>query len=848
MNPMTTVAVPRVTVPLVTALPTAGRRPLPALVMKLAVTLAMALGVIGGAEAAQPEISRVFPPGVQRGESSQVELVGARLRDATGILFDRPGIRCTALEVVDDQRVVATVEVDDDVPDQLHPFRVLTASGLSNLRLLGVGPLPHVLEQEPNSDFDSPQPVPMNCSVCGVIENEDVDYFEVQLEAGQWLVVEIEGTRHAYLNNFFDPYVAILDSQRFELAASDDSPLLHQDGLCAYRAETAGRYVVMVRESSFGGSPNSIYRLHIGDFPRPIGILPSGGAPGSRLECEAIDVTGESFPFQVELPERAANDWGLWAARDSQLPPSPNRIRVRDLPNHMEAEPNDRFQELTEPLTPPVAINGRLDRPGDVDWFMLEAKAGEQWEITSFARRTLRSPADTWMAIHDSNGKYLAGNDDAGGPDAAISFKVPEDGRYFLRIRDHLDRGGPSFVYRIEIDAPRPRPVLTIAQQQRYVSQTLVIPRGARMAVLANVDRQGIGGPGQLQLAGLPPELKLYEAASLAAGQNNFPLLVEAAAEAPVGAWLVEPQLLLQPSENQSVAASFHERTQLIRGRNNVDVWGYDADRWGVAVTEPAPFDIRCIEPQIPLVRNGQMSLVVEAVRQEGFDRPIAIRLLSTPGGVSASGSVVIAGDQVRAEIPLTANANAAIGRWPLTVLASADVGHGQVTLASPMLELEVADAMFDFRFPKTSAEQGSQALVVVELEAKRFLDGPVEIELVGLPPGSSCDLTRQVWDPEQDHLTFTLDIAADARPGSHKTLACHARLTLEGGIVVQTQGTGEVQIDPPPPAPAEPTPAAPQPETPPAAEPPPPQRPLPRLDQLRQQRISQAAPSTANP
>src|SRR5205807_8176001 len=123
-----------------------------------------------------------------------------------------------------------------------HALRVRCKTGVSELRTFFVGALTVVAEKEPNSDFAAPQKIPLNVTITGVIDNEDVDYFAVDLKKGQRLSVEIEGMRLG--TTLFDPYIAILDSKRFELATSDDSPLLKQDGMCAIVAPEDGTYIV----------------------------------------------------------------------------------------------------------------------------------------------------------------------------------------------------------------------------------------------------------------------------------------------------------------------------------------------------------------------------------------------------------------------------------------------------------------------------------------------------------------------------------------------------------------------------------------------------------------------------
>ena len=131
--------------------------------------------------------------------------------------------------------------------------------------------MPSVDEKEPNSEFATPQKIALNVTVFGVVDNEDVDYYAVDLKKGQRLSVEIEGMRLA--NTLFDPYIAILDAKRFELATSDDHPLLGQDGFCSIVAPADGTYVVQVRETSYRGNGGCQYRLHVGTFPRPQAIV-----------------------------------------------------------------------------------------------------------------------------------------------------------------------------------------------------------------------------------------------------------------------------------------------------------------------------------------------------------------------------------------------------------------------------------------------------------------------------------------------------------------------------------------------------------------------------------------------
>src|SRR5207237_1001369 len=120
---------------------------------------------------------------------------------------------------------------------------------------------------------------------------------------GQRVSAEIEGMRLG--ETLFDPYVAILDSKRFELAASDDAPLLGQDGIASVVIPADGTYYVQVRESAYGGSGGCRYRLHVGTFPRPTAVVPAGGKPGEEIEVQFLGDPAGEFKQKVKLPKAA---------------------------------------------------------------------------------------------------------------------------------------------------------------------------------------------------------------------------------------------------------------------------------------------------------------------------------------------------------------------------------------------------------------------------------------------------------------------------------------------------------------------------------------------------------------
>ena len=172
----------------------------------------------------RPRCGAIRPVGGQRGTELEITLSGARLGDAQEILYYQPGIATLSLKKVDDNNVRAKIKIAADCTLGLHDMRVRTATGISELRTFSVGALKEIAEVEPNNDFKAPQPIPMNVTVNGVADNEDVDYYVVKAKKGERISAEVEGLRLGISE--FDPYVAILNSKRFELGVSDDAALV----------------------------------------------------------------------------------------------------------------------------------------------------------------------------------------------------------------------------------------------------------------------------------------------------------------------------------------------------------------------------------------------------------------------------------------------------------------------------------------------------------------------------------------------------------------------------------------------------------------------------------------------
>ena len=783
------------------------------------------------ATAASPELRLITPRGCQRGAEHELAFTGARLADAQEIFFYDKGFEVVKLEANGANQVKAVVKVAPDCRIGEHVAQVRTATGISEYRTFYVGALPAVDEAEPNSEFETPQAIALNVTVQGVIQSEDVDYFVIEAKKGQRIAVEVEGMRLG--TTLFDPYVAILDEKRFELAAVDDTSLALQDPAVAVIAPADGKYVVEVRDSAYGGNGNCHYRAHIGTFPRPTAVFPAGGKVGEEIDVRFLgDPTGE-IAGHAKLPAEPDAEFGLLAEDAGGLAPSPNPFRLFQHGNAFEAEPNNDFATATAAQLP-LAFNGIIETGGDVDCFKFAAKKGEVYEVECYARR-IRSELDPVMNIYHADGRGIAGNDDSRGPDSYMRFSVPDDGEYIVRVTDHLQRGGADFVYRIEFSPVAPQLSLGIPRVARYSQyrQTIFVPRGNRFATLISATRANFGGEIVLEGNDLPAGVTMI-CEPMAANLNVMPVVFEAAADAPIDGQLVE-FTGRHADPNQNVRGEFENRADFVISAPGQSLYRWrDVSQLPIAVVDELPFKLHIEQPKAPLVREGSMQLKVVAERKEGFTAPINVQLPFRPPGVSAASSVNIPEGQNEVLYPLNANGNAEIKKWPIYAIGSANV-EGNAWAASQLASLEIAAPYVTFEMARTSCEQGQETQVFCKVNHAAPFEGAAKVQLLGLPARVTTEDLEITKDTQE--LVFKVKTDPASPEGKHKNIFCQVTVMHEGEPVVARAGATELQIDKPlPPPPNQPAPT-PMPAAVAQAEPPkaaPPAKPLSRLEKLR--------------
>jgi hypothetical protein len=769
------------------------------------VAVGLWLALAGAAPATAPSLGIIQPRGGQRGTELVVNFQGARLADAKEIVSYSPGFTVTKIEVVNDGHVKATIKVAPDCRLGEHAFRVRTASGISEMKTWWVGALPVIDEKEPNSEFTAPQKIPLNVTVHGVIDNEDVDYFVVECKKGQRLTAEVEAMRLG--NTLFDPYVAILDAKRFELAASDDAPLLGQDSVASVVVPADGNYIVQVRDSAYGGNGSCQYRLHVGTFPRPLAVVPAGGKPGTEVEVRFIGDAAGDFTQKIKLPTTPDAHFAVFAQDANGISPSGIPFRLSDLPNVIESGDNQSHATATPVPQVPAALNGVISKPGEFDHYRFHAKKGQTFDVHCYARR-LGSPLDSVMYISHLNGGAIVGNDDAVGPDSYFRFTAPEDKDYVLSLHDHLKKGGPTYFYRVELTPVEPAATVTLPRLVQFSQerQALAVHKGNRMAALVTVARRDFGGEVVLGATNLPAGLTM-NAETMPANLDTIPVVFEAAPNATLGGALTD-LTAAHADPKQKIHSSFSQIAELIYGPNQVVMWKTEMQREALAVADEVPFAIRIVEPKAPLVQNGAMNLKIVAERKAGFKAAITVIPLFNPPGVGSASSVVIPEGQNEVLLPMNAAGNAQCRKWKTAVLGTAPVGNGPAWVSSQLAAFEVAPPFFALQMERAASEQGKDTEIFCKVQQLKPFEGAAKINVLGLPPKVTAPELQLTKDTKELAFKLTVDKASPA--GTHRNIFCQAVAVVSGEPVVHNIGGTELRIDVPlPPKPNQPSPAA---------------------------------------
>jgi hypothetical protein len=441
------------------------------------------------------------------------------------------------------QTAVLQITTSPDAEPGTRELRLETPAGLTNPLVFQIGRLPEVVRKtvadddlpgrqpirklrEEGRSATSEQPtidVQLPVVVNGQVLSGQIDRYRFAAKKGQHLVIAVSAQQLVpYIADavpgWFQAAIKLSDEEGKELAYAG-SYRFHPDPVLQLEVPRDGKYAVQICDSCFRGREDFIYRMALGELPFVTGFFPLGGKAG---ETTYVTLQGCNLPFTslTEDATRKAAGIDHLAVGPRSGFASPLTFALDSLPECMEQEPNDS-PEHAQPVTIPVIVNGRIDRPGDRDVFRFEGTSGQEIVAEVYARR-LDSPLDSVLKLTDSSGRQLAFNDDhedkgcgliTHHADSWLRAVLPSTGTYYLHLYDAQNQGGPEYAYRLRISPPRPDFEL------RVVPSSVNARAGTAVPVTVHaLRRDGFNGPINLQLKDAPTGFSL-SGAKIPAGQ-----------------------------------------------------------------------------------------------------------------------------------------------------------------------------------------------------------------------------------------------------------------------------------------------------------------------------------------
>jgi hypothetical protein len=805
------------------------RRPLRALFTLVLV----ALCCVGDVTAQMPTLDRLTPIGAQRGTEVTLQLDGKTLGGALDLVFDRAGLRVVSLESVSSERARVVLAIAADAPLGPHAVRVRTQRGLSNLLTFQIGRLPVVAEVEPNGGLAEAQALALGGSVHGAISGEDEDLFALDVRRGTSVRAVALGVQLG--NSNFDPLIELVAEDGALLACGDDDPLSRRDAVLELSAPRDGRMFVRVRDAARGASREARYILHVDAGAQPRAVRPLAiAAPPSEAGAAAIAhaprmLLGPAGPLGTATPR--AEDLGPlagWMPRGTtawwpEASLAPLLLRVSSLATTQECEPNDRSEDaqaLVVPGTDDVlhesAFEGTLEAPGDIDVVQLDLQKGEVIELSLWARR-LRSPLDGILEVRGPDDRETR-EDDNDGLDPVLRFTAREAGKHTITVSDHMGRGGPAFVYRLEAQRPAPRLSATLVGTKKE----LALPRGGRAFVALTPELVDFDGALQATLEALPDGVVAHTSAEPMRGGQPV-VVLQADADAPLGHGLATLSLVGR-LDGGEVRGGLADQVVLAPGRNNTVLAAQSVQQLAMAVVERAPFDVALEVPRVPLPRSSRVDVVVRVTRDSAsapaepasesvtkvpparpaFEGPLTVGLVGLPPGVRAPSTLRVEPGVDTATFTLEIAGDARLGAGALVAFAEGTVEGVLVRTATTFAPVEVVAPLVTAKLRAAEIERTGTSSLHVELELPQSSGATVggasavtleftdaTATLVGLPH----DVTVSSTAVTAPALVLPLAAGPKASLGLHRGLVLEVRLAFPGGVVVQTQGGAELRV-----------------------------------------------------
>ncbi|MCK5174864.1 MAG: PPC domain-containing protein [Planctomycetes bacterium] len=432
----------------------------------------------------------------------------AEVRNTLANPKNNPVVRRNNPGLIED--LVLRITVAPNAKAGKRELRIKTARGLSNPVVFHVGGLPEYTEKELKTNTKNVEQLPqLPLIINGRIMPGDVDRFRLKLKKGTQLVMSASARELIpYLADavpgWFQATLGLYDAGGKELAYADDYRF-NPDPTLFYEIDKDGEYVLAIKDAIYRGREDFVYRIAVGELPFVTSVFPMGGQVDTQTTVQMI---GWNLPNDELTMDTRRKLPGILpvSVRKERMISNNMPFAVGTLPERMEREPNNR-KTIAHKVVPALVLNGRIDKPGDIDVFRIEGRKGEAIVAEVYARR-LNSPLDSTLKLTDADGKTIKANDDhedrsAGltthQADSLISTTLPADGTYYLHLGDAQQKGGQAYTYRLRISGPQPDFDLRVVPSSLSARGNTTIP----ITVYA-LRKDGFAGEITVSLKGAP--------------------------------------------------------------------------------------------------------------------------------------------------------------------------------------------------------------------------------------------------------------------------------------------------------------------------------------------------------
>ena len=564
-----------------------------------------------------------------------------------------------------------------DAQPGVRDFKLFTDRGVSTVGQIVITRDLVVWDDVSTDTMDGAKEFQVPSTLTGVFEKpEDLDYFKFKGQAGQRLAIHCRCMRlqdriHD-LQTHADPIVTLKNNLGSTVAACDN--YFAADPYFVVEIPQTGEYFLEVRDERYKSNAYWNYAIEVIDRPFPTNAFPLAIAAdqpvafdliGASVE-EGTKVTFDPFPLTLETGRQwlslRSDDGGLYD-------PIPIYVSQEKIIN--EADDNNDTVKNAQRIEVPSVVNGRMDKEADIDYFSFEAKKGDTLTFEVIARRS-QSLLDSFISIENAEGTRLYAADDytfgrrSNWDSKYDNFSVPDDGLYHISIHDRHLRGGPEYVYAIEISRSAPTFELTLD-----TDKTLTTPGTSGVLFVRAKRFNGFAGEIQLHAENLPAGVQVAAGKILASGQDGC-IVFTANKDAPLDAQHVRiyGSAVLDGDEGQNTkllidATPYQETYMPGGGRSH-----YPVDTYTLSIQKPS--DIRRIKVsanEISLKPGEEVKIDVELERAEGFDTNVSLDVIyqhlgqiwgnSLPKGIKMDGNkskILLTSGELKGHVTLVAD------------------------------------------------------------------------------------------------------------------------------------------------------------------------------------------------